>query len=328
MRLGIYFDGFSATREMLDVCKEAEAAGADSLWFAQHMGYRDALTVAAAAALVTTKAAVVPTAITPYLWPALPIAMATGTLDELAPGRTKIAVSVGNLLNLGESGVDAVKPVRAIRDYVEALRKLWRGETVHMDGEIQKLRGAHMEFGKDAQIPIYIASTGPKILRLAGEVADGVLLSAGMTLISCRRCLDAAEEGARAAGRDPGTLRKAGFINFNVSQDGVAAKKALLRKLAFLFRSKKHADNIKSSGLAIDHDGIIAALARRDLDAATRLLPLEAADVFGVAGTPDECGARLEAYLKTGLSEPVIEISGSAQERKLALNVLRALAKR
>lgn len=328
MRLGVYFDGFSATRETLEVCKAAEAEGADSFWFAQHMGYRDALTMAAAAGMATSRAALVPTAITPYLWPALPVAMTMATLDEIAPGRARIAVSVGNLLNLGESGGEAVKPVKTLREYVEALRRLWRGEAVHMEGEVQKLRGAHMEFGKDVRIPIYIASTGPKVLHLAGEITDGVLLSAGMTLVSCRRCLDAAEQGSRAAGRDPGVLRKAGFINFNVSRDGVAAKKAVLRKLAFLFRNKKHADNIKSSGLDIDHDGIIAALSRRDLDAAAALLPLEAADVFGVAGTPEECGARLEAYLKVGLTEPIIEISGSPQEQKLALDVVRELVDR
>lgn len=328
MRLGIYFDGFSTIREILDICKRAEEAGADSFWFAQHMGYRDALTLAAAAALSTTKATLVPTAITPYLWPALPIAMSMATLDELAPRRAKIAVSVGNLLNLSESGVEAVKPVRVLREYVEALRKLWLGETVHSEGEVQKIRGAHMEFGKEARIPVYVASTGPKVLNLAGQIADGVLLSAGMTLVNCRRCLEAAEEGARSVGRDPATLGKAGFINFNVSHDGIAAKKAVLRKFAFLFRSKKHADNIKSSGLDIDHDGIISALARRDLDAATNLLPLEAANAFGIAGTPNECSDRLEAYLQIGLSEPIIEISGSSEEQKLALNVVREIVKR
>lgn len=187
MRLGIYFDGFSSAAEMLDVSRAAEDAGADSLWFAQHMGYREAMMVAAAAAGVTRRIALVPTAISPYLWPPLPVAMSMATLDELAPGRAKIAVSVGNLLNLGETGVEAVKPVRVMRDYVESLRALMAGGAVRREGEIHTLRGAHMEFGKDARVPIYIASTGPQVLRLAGRIGDGILLSAGMTLVSCRR---------------------------------------------------------------------------------------------------------------------------------------------
>src|SRR6185437_10069836 len=106
MRLGIYFDGFSPASEVLEISREAEAAGADSLWFAQHMGYREALIMAGAVAGCTKKIRLVPTAITPYLWRSLPTAMSLATLDELAPGRINVAVSVGNVLNLGESGVE------------------------------------------------------------------------------------------------------------------------------------------------------------------------------------------------------------------------------
>ena len=207
--------------------------------------------------------------------------------------------------------MEAVKPVRVLNEYVHTIRAHLAGGSVHFDGELEKLRGSHMEFGKEARIPVYVASTGPQVLNLAGRVGDGVLLSAGLTLESCRRCLAAADAGAKAAGRDAQEVRKAGFINFNVSKDGKAAKAALLRKLAFLFRSRGHAENIKSSGLDINHQGIMDALSCRDLDAATRLLPEKAASVFGVAGTPDECGELLQRYLSIGLTEPVIEVSGA-----------------
>ncbi len=72
------------------------------------MGYRDAIVWAAAAASVTERATLVPTAISPYLWPPLPVAMAISTLGELAPGRATLNVSVGNLLNLSEFGVEPI----------------------------------------------------------------------------------------------------------------------------------------------------------------------------------------------------------------------------
>jgi 5,10-methylenetetrahydromethanopterin reductase len=183
-------------------------------------------------------------------------------------------------------------------------------------------------FEEGRQYPIYIASTGPQMLKLAGEIADGVLLSAGLTLASTRRCLELAETGVQAKGRDAKAVRKCSFINFNVAPDGAAAKAAMLRKLAFLFRSRGHADNIKSAELPIDHAAIMAAHARHDFDAAVRLLPPEAADAFGVAGTPAQCRARLEQYLAVGLDEPIIEVSGGAAERKLALEVVRDVARR
>jgi alkanesulfonate monooxygenase SsuD/methylene tetrahydromethanopterin reductase-like flavin-dependent oxidoreductase (luciferase family) len=102
----------------------------------------------------------------------------------------------------------------------------------------------------------------------------------------------------------------------------------MLRKLAFLFRSRGHAENIKSSNLDIDHQAIIAAHARHDFEGAVRLLPIEAANVFAVAGTPAQCRTRLEEYLAVGLDEFIIEVSGNAEERKLALDLVREVARR
>jgi 5,10-methylenetetrahydromethanopterin reductase len=323
MRLGVYFDGFSSMSEMLEAARAAEEAGAASLWFAQHMGHRDAFMCAAAAAGVTRKAALVPTAISPYLWPPLPAAMSIATLGELAPGRAMLAVAVGNMLNLAESGAAPVKPIKVIREYVEALRRLLAGEAVQLDGEVNTLRGAHMKFHKGAAVPIYIASTGPQMLRLAGEIADGVVLSTGLTLASMRRCLAHAEEGTRRKGRERSAVRRVGFISLAVAEDVKSAQAAMLPKLAFLFRSRNHAENIASSGLDIDHAAIMAACSRHDFDAAVALLPEQAASVFGVAGTPRECRDRLHEFLSVGLDEPIIEISGTPQARRLALELVR-----
>jgi 5,10-methylenetetrahydromethanopterin reductase len=312
---------------MLEVSRRAEEAGAHSLWFAQHMGYRDAIVWAAAAANATGSIALVPTAISPYLWPPLPVAMAMATLGEIAPGRVRLVVSVGNLLNLSESGVEPVVPIRVMREYVDALRTLHDGEVAHQDGRVHQLRGAKMVFDAGPRYPLYVASTGPQMLKLAGEIGDGVLLSAGLTLVSCRNCLAHAEAGIVAKGRDPKAFSRASLINFRVSRDGKGAKAAVLRKLAFLFRNRGHAENIKSSGLDIPHEEIIQSLARHDLDAATRLMPPEAANIFAVAGTPAECGERLAEYLAVGLDEPVIEVTGTAEERALALEVVREVAK-
>src|SRR5207253_7617877 len=127
--------------------------------------------------------------------------------------------------------------------------------------------------------------------------------------------------GIAAKRRDPAALRTCALINCHVSKDGATAKAAMLRKLAFLFRSRGHADNIKSSNLAIDHQAIMDAHARHDFDAAVRLLPEEAAGVFAVAGTPTQCRDRLEEYLAVGLDEPIIEVSGNIEQRRLALDV-------
>jgi 5,10-methylenetetrahydromethanopterin reductase len=328
MRLSVYFDGFAAIPEMLEAAAAAESAGASALWYAQHMGYRDAFVGAATAASVTRRAELVPTAISAYSWPPLQTAMSIATLDDAAPGRARLAVAVGNMLNLAESGFEPVHPLRVMREYVQALRALLAGEAVHLDGAVSKLRGAHLAFRSSRIIPILVASTGPKMLQLAGEIGDGVVLSTGLTIESTRRCLADVAVGAQRRGGLPPTFRKAGFINLAVSEDGLTARAAVRRKLAHLFRSRNHAENIKSSGLDIDHTAIMEANARRDLDAATALLPDTAVSAFACAGTPRQCHERLQEYLAIGLDEAVIEISGDADGRRLALEVISDLAAR
>ncbi len=323
VEIGVVFDGFDDAREMLRLARGAEAAGAASVWVAEHMGYREAVTACAAIAGATETVRLVPTAISPYLWHPTPTAMALATLAELAPGRVAAAVSVGNLLNLRESGHEPLRPVAAIGGMVADLRALWTGDAVTSDAPSYRLDGAYMNFAPPAPLPIYVASTGPQVLRLSGRIADGVLLSGGLTLASTRRCLAFAEEGAAAAGRDPKSFRRASLIYFSVSPDGAAAVDDLKTKLAFLFRSPRHADNIATAGLAIDHAAIMDAVGRRDLAGAAALIPDEAIEAFCVGGTPSDCRRLLAGYIEAGIEEPILQISGTPENKALALDLVR-----
>lgn len=327
MRLGILFDGFDDAREMMRLAREAEAAGAESVWIAEHMGWREAVAAAAAIAAVTERVRLVPTAVSPYLWHPMPTAMALATLAELAPGRVAVAASVGNVLNLRESGREPAKPVRAIREFVEDLRALWRCEPVARTALTYRLDGARMMFAPPRPIPIYVASTGPRVLDLAGRIADGVLLSGGQSIAFTRQCLEWAAAGVAAAGRAPASVARASFIYFSVSPDGSEAVEDLKAKLAYLFRSDRQAANIATSGLAIDHAAIIAAVKRRDLAAAARLVPDAAIDAFAVGGTPDKCRARLGEYVAAGVEEPVLQISGTSANKALALELVQEFAR-
>ena len=134
--IGIAFDGFISTGEAIALAQRAVAAGAGSLWVAEHLGYREAIATCMAFAMKTPGPLLVPTAVSPYLWHPTPTAMAMATLDEVAPGCAAIAVGAGNPLFLQESGRAVEKPVRAMREFTEALRKLWSGEAVHVDGAV------------------------------------------------------------------------------------------------------------------------------------------------------------------------------------------------
>jgi len=317
------FDGFDPVGETIEVAAQAEEAGADTIWMAEHLGYREAAVSCMAFALKTNRAMVVPTAVMPYLWHPVPTAMQFATMSEAAPGRVGICVSVGNLLNLRESGVPhPEKPVRVIREYVEALRSLWAGETVEQEGLVWQLRGARLAFQPPAPIPIFIASTGPQVLGLAGRIADGVLYSGGLSLASIQKCAANAEAGIAKAGRDSSEVRKAGFVYFACSRNGKDAIEANRRKIAFLFRNSAQAANIASIDIEIDHEAIMSLVRERKLDEAARMIPPEAVPKFTVAGTPEQCREQLQAYIDAGVDEPVIEVSGTEEEKALALEVI------
>jgi 5,10-methylenetetrahydromethanopterin reductase len=327
VRIGVNFDGFVPTAEAIALARESVAAGAGSLWVAEHLGYREAIaTCMAFAFAVPGDARMVPTAVSPYVSHPVPTAMAMATLDEVAPGRAAIAVGTGNPLFLKEAGQAMVKPVRAVREFVAALRALWSGEPVHVDGEFVKLAGARLAFTPSAPIPVYVAAIGPDMLKLAGRIGDGVVLSAGVSTDSVRRSLAACAEAAAAEGRALTDFRRAGYIFYAVSENGRDAIDIVRERLAFVMRNKFLAENIKASGIAVDHEAVIAAIARRDIAGAAALVSDEAVDAFGIAGTPAHCMRRLEDFVAAGLDEPVLGLLGTPENCRLGLDVVRRFA--
>jgi 5,10-methylenetetrahydromethanopterin reductase len=318
----VAFDGFVTTGEAIALAKRAVEAGAESLWVAEHLGYREAITTCTAFALSAPGPRLVPTAVSPYLWHPTPTAMALATLDEVAPGRVAVALGVGNPLFLQESGQKLEKPVRAMREFIEAMRKLWSTEPTHVAGDFVRLAGARLAF-RPNPIPIYVAAMGPDMLQLAGRLADGVVLSAGLSTESVQHSLALCEQGAAKAGRDPKELRRAGYIFFSTNSDAREAVDAARNKLAFVMRNKFLAQNIKDSGIPIDHEAVIAAIARRDVKAAATLVPDEAVEAFAIAGAPAHCKRRLQDFIDAGLDEPVLSLVGSPQNCAFAIDVMR-----
>jgi len=170
---------------------------------------------------------------------------------------------------------------------------------------------------------VYIASIGPEMLRLAGRIGDGVVLSAGLSTESVRQSIAVCADGAAKEGRDLTAFRRAGYLFFATSHDAKAAIDAVRQKLAFVMRNKFLGANIKASGIPVDQEGVIAAIARRDIAGAAALVPDEAVEAFGIAGTPQHCTKRLHDFIDAGINEPVLGLLGSAENCLLALDVMR-----
>lgn len=322
---GVSFDGFVTVREAIDTAKRAEACGARSLWIAEHMGYRESFVTATAMGLATAKARIFPTSVSPYLRHPTPTAMAIASLAEMLPGRYGIAIGVGNPLYLRESGREVDKPVKALRDYVAALRALLGGESVQQEGHTFTLRGARLAFTPEPPPPVYLTPMGPQMLRLSGEIGDGLVLSAGLTPAFVAKSLAIAADGARAKGRDAAQVRKTGYIYFIGGGPLSEQRLKIRQKLAFLFRNENIRENIASSGLPIDQEAIMAANARRDAATALSLVPEEAADRFAIVGDAAQCRRSIDAYLEAGLDELILSLAGTAEDRMRSLDLVASL---
>lgn len=325
LRLGVSFDGFTSVRDAVEVARRAEALGATSFWIADHLGYRETFVTATAIALATRDAVVYPTAISPYLRHPVPVAMAAASIGELAPGRIGLAIGTGNPMFLREAGLEAEKPIAAIGEYVKALRGLFSGDPVQQEGVTFRLAGARLAFKPDPEPTIFITAMGPQMLRLSGRIADGVVFSAGLSASYIGRSIALVTEGAESGGRAPDEVTKSSYIVFMGGGDPADMRDKVREKLAFIFRNKMVRENIETSGLPIDQDAVMQAIARRDIAAARALVPSEAVDEFTITGDADDCRRRVSEYRDAGLDELVLTLVGTTEDRLRSVEMLREI---
>jgi 5,10-methylenetetrahydromethanopterin reductase len=319
MALGIALDGMISLGEMTALARQAETSGAASLWMAEHMGYRDAVSSSAVFLASTRAITVVPAAISVYVRHPMITAMTAATLEELAPGRSFLTLASGNPRALGEMGLSVERPVTTTREYVRVLRELWRGEPVTFAGERFRLRDARVHVGRGRGMPIYIAAMGPRMLALAGEISDGVVLSAGLSPAYIRHSLALVEGGARGAAREAKSVARAGFVLAAVADDGAVARREAKKMLAYLFRNRFIAENLAMIGARVDREGAAEAAARGDWETAVRRVPDEVVRECAIAGTLAESREQLGRFREAGLEHLVLLAVGDRRARELAV---------
>lgn len=315
-RIGMAFLDRPDVRRQVELVKRIERLGYESAWVCETRLARDAVSVLGAFASVTERITLGTSIVNTWTrGPAL-MAMTFATLNEMAPGRMVMGLGAYWDPLAWKQGLDRVKPLTQMREYVDVCRRLLRlDEGVTLEGEVVRVRDLTLDLGhgvprEPIPVPIYIGATGPKMMELSGEIADGVLINGLLSSDYTRRAMARVADGARRAGRDVSDLDRPQFVNVAVSEDGEAARRDARRLVAMYLGQQSHIG--KASGL--DED-----LLRRinetvggwpprpgGIERAMELVSEDVVDVLSVSGTPDHCRGRLQEWIDAGASYPVV----------------------
>jgi 5,10-methylenetetrahydromethanopterin reductase len=215
-------------------------------------------------------------------------AMALASLNDLSNGRAQAMLVAGGTPVLAPLGIERTAPLDVMRDAIEIMRQLWTGETVTWAGKRYRVNSMKLLLGRQ-DIPIWVAARGPKMLALAGELADGVVLISKPDLNDAFEIVAA---GSAATGRRPQ----------RIYLDQIAYTPQLIEhaKSAFVYAVIDAPPRmLKNLGLAEnDAAKIKAAFARGGLSQAGELITRQQIDTFQITGAPAECKNELLTLAK------------------------------
>ena len=314
MQIGVSVDGNEPPSLLRALTEAAEAAGAANLWLATHLFNREPIACATAVLAQTRRLGVVLMAMSPYTVHPVYAAMAAATLDELFPGRVQLCFGVGAPGALEAVGITAPHPMETLREAMAVARLLLTGSPETFSGRRYRVSG-RLAMGAH-RLPVWLAASGPRMLELAGETADGVVISAGTAPAFIGWCLQSVRRGEERGTR---AVRKAALVACSVDADAHRAHERVRRRLAYILRGSHHARNLELAGTRLDQSALAEAFARESWQRVDELTGDDVVVRHCASGTPEQAMTMLQAYRDAGLDEIVVY---GMQERQQLEDVL------
>lgn len=304
----------------------AEENGYGEVWMTEGAG-RDSLTQLTAIAAATNHIGLGTGILPMFSRTPLITAMSAAGLAAASDGRFILGLGVGNRLATENGhGVAYSQPMEHLSDLVQIVRGLLSGEEVGYQGKAISVSGASLADATPAtKVPIYIAALGPRMLRVAGRIADGVLLS--WTAASyLEEAISLVHEGASEAGRHPSEVEISGYLRVVVTDDLEAGNASLQREIARYAGGGHYQNFFRNTGFESEMAGAAVARDHADNPGMAAAISEKMQSELGVVGPPEVCRARIDELRAMGLSKPVIAPLSVGDMKDSYQRTIRALA--
>ena len=287
---------------MCQYVRLAESLGYDHAWIGDSQNIWRESSITSGAAAVGTSKIVLGTGVTNAVTRHRSLLASTwATLAEFTGGRVALGIGTGDS-SLRTMGLNPLKLAELERAVAE-LRALFRGESVTEWASGEQFRLSYLT--EPVRVPIYIGASAPKILKLAGKIADGVIVLVGTAPEFVSAALKTIEAGARESGRQLSDLHIVLWTPTAIQDDSNAAKD--------LVRAHVSRVVIRPLPAAVDPalESVVERI-RRGYDYYehmvpeahhAEMVPNELVDLFALAGTPEECQARLKQIADLGVDQ-------------------------
>ena len=318
-RMALYMQDKHPIRYEIEMAKYAEQKGFSEIWQADTRLARDCV-VMMSAFLAETKRLRFGSGVLP-IWTRNPavIAATWSTMWELAgtvDGQSRVMLGLGAWWEpiAGRVGVDRVKPLKAMKENVEAIRQLFTMEEVTYQGEFVHLDKVKLDvaFGDTSprNIPIYIGATGDKMLEMTGEICDGVVLNYVVSVDYIRKAVAIVRQGAARAGKTLAQVDRPELLVCCLSDDDPeAALMAGKMLVSYYLGTEPHI--MKASGVDDDlinkvQEFVGWPATEEDYRRAAVLIPDDVVRNLMAVGTAQQCRDKVAEYIDAGVTCPIL----------------------
>jgi F420-dependent oxidoreductase-like protein len=302
---GTFISVGKSFEQAIERVRRAEGLGYDST-YVTHIAARDSLTVLMAYAAATNRIRLGSGVLPIYSRTPVVTAQQAATIDEYSGGRMVLGIGVSHKVTV-ENWYQAKleRPLQAMREYVGILRACFAGEDPPR-GEIFATSFRFMGYEPRADLPIYVAALSPKMLRVAGEIADGAMLWLCNPDYIRDVVVPEVRAGRERAGKPPEGFDIVAAIPAAVTDDRDDAYQVMRSDLITYWSLPFYRAMIERSGFAEDIIAFDAGMAAGDIDKATTGISAEFLEQLTAIGSAEDVRAGVARYSEAGTTSPCI----------------------